>query len=65
MADYIAVAFDAKLITEEIRKQCELCKDFRNLIHPGREIRLQQRPTRGRALGALAAVELVIEFLSR
>lgn len=65
LADYIAVASNAKLITEEIGKQCELCKDFRNLIHPGREIRLQQRATRGRALGALAAVELVIEFLSR
>lgn len=65
LADYIAVASEAKLITDEIRKQCELCKDFRNLIHPGREIRLQQRATRGRALGALAAAELVIEFLSR
>jgi hypothetical protein len=64
LADYIAVASDAKLITEEIKKQCDLCKDFRNLIHPGREIRLRQRATRGRALGALAAVELVIEFLS-
>jgi hypothetical protein len=65
LADYIAVAFDASLITEEIRRQCELCKAFRNLIHPGRQIRLQQRATRGRALGALAAVELVIEFFSR
>lgn len=65
LADYIVVASDAKLITEDVRKQCELCKDFRNLIHPGRGIRLQQRATRGRALAALAAVELVIEVLSR
>jgi hypothetical protein len=65
LADYIAVASDGQLISEEVRKQCDLCKDFRNLIHPGREIRLKQRATRGRALGALAAVELVIEFLSR
>jgi hypothetical protein len=65
LADLVAVAADAKLIPDDIRKQCELCKDFRNLIHPGREIRLRQRATRGRALGALAAVALLIEFLSK
>jgi hypothetical protein len=65
LSDYIAVSSAANLITQEVRKQCDLCKDFRNLIHPGREIRLQQRSSRGRALGALAAVELVIELLSQ
>jgi hypothetical protein len=65
LADYISVAADSQLISNEIRRQCDLCKNFRNLIHPGREIRLGQAATRGRALGSLAAVELVIEALNR
>jgi len=47
LADYIVVANKANIITEETRKQCDLCREFRNLIHPGRERRLGQRPTRG------------------
>jgi hypothetical protein len=40
LKDYVAVAHRAKIISEEACKQCELCREFRNLIHPGRENRL-------------------------
>jgi hypothetical protein len=65
LSQYISVAGDTKMIDDETRKQCEQCKDFRNLIHPGREIRLKRKVTRAHALGALAAVEFVIDRLSR
>jgi hypothetical protein len=37
--------------------------DFRNLIHPGRQIRLQMKCDRGTARSALAAVDLAIRDL--
>ena len=40
------------------------CKDFRNLIHPGRVQRTKMKCSRATAHGALAAVEHVIEDLS-
>ena len=65
LPDYIKEALELKLITPDTSKQCELAKDFRNLIHPGRAIRLNQECKRGTALSAVAAVELVVEDLSR
>jgi hypothetical protein len=41
-----------------------LAKDFRNLIHPGRAERLQQKATRGSAAQGVAAVSLTVEDLS-
>jgi hypothetical protein len=63
--ELIAVAQHLKLIGDETATQCRLCKNFRNLIHPGRAKRLDQVCDRGTALAALAAVELVVRDLKR
>ena len=65
LPDYIKVAAFMKLIADESARQAELAKDFRNLIHPGRALRLQQTCNRGTALSAVSAVEHVVNDLSR
>jgi hypothetical protein len=52
------------IIGEATAAQCRIAKNFRNLVHPGREIRLAQSCNRGTALAAVAAVENVITDLS-
>lgn len=64
LPDYIEVAAELTLIRERTTTQARLAKDFRNLIHPGRSVRLRENCNRGTALGAVAAVELAIEDLS-
>jgi hypothetical protein len=59
----IEVAEEMKLIEPDTAKQTRLAKDFRNLIHPGRMIRMQQSCDRGTALAASAAVELIARDL--
>lgn len=59
----IEVARDRAVINRDTADQCSLAKDFRNLIHPGRSIRLNTKCTRGTALSAVAAMERVIEGL--
>lgn len=61
---YIEVAVELDLISVEAATQARLAKDFRNLIHPGRELRLGQTCDRGTALAALAAVEFAIRDLT-
>jgi hypothetical protein len=63
--DYIEVAKELQLIDERTAILASLAKDFRNLIHPGRSIRLGAICNRGTALSAVGAVELVIEDLSQ
>jgi len=58
------VAAELRVITQETLAQVELAKNFRNLIHPGREIRLRQKCDRATALSAVAAVEHVVRDLS-
>jgi hypothetical protein len=62
--ELIEVARHLAVIENETAIQCRLCKNFRNLIHPGRAVRLGQTCDRGATLSALAAVELVIRDLS-
>ncbi len=64
LTDYIDVAAHMELIQETTVRQAELAKDFRNLIHPGRAIRLQQDCTRATALSAVSAVEHVVNDLT-
>jgi len=61
--ELIEVARHLTLVTDDTAIQCRLCKNFRNLIHPGRAARLGQVCDRGSALSALAAVELVVRDL--
>jgi hypothetical protein len=60
LEDYITVAEIQKLIKTDTAKQARLAQNFRNLIHPGRAVRLAQTCNRGTALGALAAVHLIV-----
>lgn len=57
---FIEVAARLQIIGDETAQQTRLAKDYRNLIHPGREMRLGQKCDRGTALSAVAAVEHVI-----
>jgi hypothetical protein len=63
LAKYIPVAKQLRAILPESAQQANLAQDFRNLIHPGRQIRLQMKCDRGAARAALAAVDLVIRDL--
>lgn len=60
---YIEVATALEIITNNTAQQAKLAKQFRNLIHPGREKRLRQKCDRGTALSAVAAVEHVVRDL--
>lgn len=60
---YVAVSHSLKLISDATRKQCDLAKEYRDLIHPAKEQREKMRCTRATALGACAAVQHVVEDL--
>ena len=62
---YNKVAKDLSIIQDRTFNQVDLAREFRNYIHPGREIREKVRCGVGTAHSAVAAVELVIEDLSR
>jgi len=51
-------------IRKETADECRIAKNFRNLIHPGKAVRLAQQCDRGTAFLALAAVEHVIRDLT-
>lgn len=60
----IEVAEAIGLIKSTTANQAKLAKDFRNLIHPGRSIRIGQVCHRGTAYSAIAAIEHVVSDLS-
>lgn len=62
---FIEVALELDLISPDTATQCRLARGFRNLIHPGRAKRLQQPCNRATSLSAVAAVEHVINDLSK
>jgi len=70
LPDYIrvAAAFPAAptkpILTAETVKLLELVKDFRNLIHPGKAIRLQKQCDRDTALTAMAGVVATLRELT-
>ncbi len=59
LEDYITAAEIRSLIKPDTAKQARLAQNYRNLIHPGRAVRLAQTCNRGTAFGALAAVHLM------
>ena len=61
---YIEVAEALNVIGLDAANQARLAKDFQNLIHPGRTLRLGQVCNRGTALSALAAIEHVVTDLT-
>ena len=65
LRDYSDVARQLALIDPSAATSVTLAADYRNLIHPGRALRLAKRASRGTALTALAAVHSVIEAFAR
>lgn len=61
---YIEVAAALNTIRAETAAQLRIAREFRNLIHPGRAIRLAQRCDRGTALAAAAGLEFVVRDLT-
>jgi hypothetical protein len=64
LAQYIEVAAELGVIRAETVHAARLATNFRNLIHPGREMRAGQICNRATALSAIAALEHVINELS-
>lgn len=60
----IEVAEELNVIKSETAQQARLAKDFRNLIHPGRSIRIGQICHKGTAHSAIAAIEHVVRDLT-
>jgi hypothetical protein len=56
---YTEVAAHLGVLNQDEATLVRLAKNFRNLIHPGRAVRLGENCDRATALGALAAVEAV------
>jgi hypothetical protein len=59
---YILVAENLKLISVNTVTQTRLAKDYRNLIHPGRAIRLQQKCDRATSLSPVSPELLALHF---
>jgi len=60
----IEVSGEMNTINGNTVEQCRLAKDFRNLIHPGKSMRLGQKCNKATALTAIAALEHVINDLT-
>ncbi len=58
------VAYAASLIEEGTASQCKIARDFRNFIHPGMEVRLDQECDKATVHSVLAAVFHVIRDLT-
>jgi hypothetical protein len=61
---YLEVSHGLGVIQDDTAAQLRLAKDFRNLIHPGRAIRLAKTCDRATARAAAAAVDFVIRDLT-
>jgi len=62
--EYIEVVAHLGIIRQRTAIQTRLAKDFRNLIHPGRALRLGQKCDRATALSAVAGMEHVVRDLT-
>ncbi len=63
--DYNKVAHELAIIEKRTFTQVDLARGFRNYIHPGREVRNKEKCSIGTAHSGIAAVEFVIEDLSK
>jgi hypothetical protein len=61
--ELIEVAFAMAMIGNDTLQVTRTTKDYRNLIHPGRELRTGQTATQGTAHVAVGSMERVIEDL--
>lgn len=64
LGEYIYGAEQLGLIENDTAALAGQAQNFRNLIHPGRSVRLGTNCDKGSGLAALAAVELVVRDLT-
>lgn len=65
LSEAVAISRNNKSITDRTADLCSVVRSYRNLIHPGRQIRLDEpQPTQQSAQIASTLVELIIEDLA-
>src|SRR5205823_6245696 len=64
LEDYINVVSELDILQEDTITECRLAQGFRNLIHPGRQKRLEMKCDKGTALLTEAALEHVVRDLT-
>lgn len=66
LAEAIAICKNEKILSDRTADLCSVIRSYRNLIHPGRLVRLaESAPERGSANIALSLVEIIAEELGR
>ncbi len=64
LASHLDIAKHLGALRDNTVRSCDVLRDFRNLVHPGRSERLKERATRGKALHSVGALVETIEDLS-
>lgn len=66
LAEAIAICREEKVLSDRTADLCSVVKSYRNLIHPGRMLRLgEQAPNKGSATIALALIEMITDDLTK
>lgn len=66
LAEAVAICRNEKILSDRTADLCSVIRSYRNLIHPGRLVRLAESPPeRGSANIALSLVEIIAEELGR
>jgi hypothetical protein len=65
LADLISVCRKQKIISQKAADLCNVVKHYRNLIHPGRSVRLNEKIDEPGAKIALSLVEIIVTEISK
>lgn len=66
LAEAISICRDAKVLSQRTCDLCSVIRSYRNLIHPGRAIRLQEdQPSKDSATIAASLVKIIVEEVSQ
>ena len=66
LAEAIAICREEKVLSERAADLCSVVKSYRNLIHPGRMLRLnEQAPNIGSATVAQALIDMITDDLAK
>lgn len=66
LGEAITFCRSEKVLTDRTADLCSVIRSYRNLIHPGRMVRLdEQPPDKGSSMIALALVDIIAEELAR
>lgn len=66
LAEAIALCRTEKVLTERTADLCSVVRSYRNLIHPGRALRLQEQPPSGTTSNiAVGLIELIADEIAK